>query len=277
MPPQRNIDTSDRAFNAVLEPPRFQVNESVVAALASALQAEPAEAQAMIDAGKPVPLARSQTRAEAEMIAGLVRTCGLRASVIADEELRIEDELLRARRIALGEQELRVYHSAGEVTVTKPEVRLLVLGMLRSARVDYTEGISGARGPSGAVLDSSEFSSEETLLDVYTTELNTSFRIKSDAFDYSGLVLPLSFRADMNFKSAVAILRAALPEAPMDDEFPRMSRLLDRAWPARTRNESRGFKRTGLAFRAVAQASAISDNRDQFERYSRMMFLFSQR
>ncbi len=274
-PPQRNIDPGEHAFNTVLEPFPARINESVVTALASALQLELSEAQALIDAGKPVPLARSQTRAEAEMITALVRTCGLRAAVIADEEMKLDRELLRARRISVSDDELRVHHSGGEVTLSKAEIRLLVLGELRNVRVDYTEGISGRRGQSGNVLDSSEFRSDETLLDVYTASLDQSFRIKSDAFDYSGLVSPLSFRSEVNFRAALAALRAALPHAKVDADFSQMRSLLGRAWPERSRNESRGIKRSGLAFRAVAQASVVSDNRDQFDRYSRLMFLSS--
>jgi hypothetical protein len=271
-PPQRNIDSAENAFNTVLEPSLAPPNEGVAAALAAALQVELADAQSMIGAGKPVPLARSQTRPEAEMIVALVRTCGVRAVVIADEELGLQRELLRARRIAISDDEIRVRHSGGELVVKKAEIKLLVLGDLRNTRVDYSEGIGGIGARSGSVLDSSEYRSDESVLDVYAGRLDKSFRIRSDAFDYSGLVSPMSFRAHVNFQRAAATLNGALPSARLDEDFPRMRSLLDRAWPARTRNEARGIKRTGLAFRAVAQASVISDNRDQFDRYSRLMF-----
>jgi hypothetical protein len=273
VPPQRNIDTVELAFNTVLEPFPARVNEGVITALASALHIELNDAQAFIEAGKPVPLARSQTRAEAEMISALVRTCALRASVISDEDLMLDRELLRARRLATGNNEIRVHTSTGEVTLRSDEVSLMVLGELRNVRVDYTEGISAGRNPLGNVLDSSEYRSDETLLDVYTPTLDRSFRIKADAFDYSGLVSPLSFRAEVNFQSALTALQAAAPSAKVDDDFPKVRGLLGRAWPERSRNESRGIKRSGLAFRAVAQASVTSDNRDQFDRYSRLMFL----
>lgn len=272
-PPQRNIDPADHAFNTILEPRHTSANESVVVALASALQLELAEAQALIGAGKPVPLARSRTRAEADMIVALVRTCGLRAGVVADEEMKLDRELLRARRLTLTEDQILVFHSGAETAVNKAEIKLLVLGELRNKRVDYTEGIGRSSGQPASVLDTSEYRSEETLLDVYTASLDQSFRIKSDAFDYSGLVSPLSVRADMNFRAAVASLLATNPRAMVDEDFPKVGRLLERAWPERTRNESHGIKRTGLAFRAVAQASLISDHRDQFDRYSRLMFL----
>jgi hypothetical protein len=269
-PPQRNIDTADLAFNAVLQPGRSVVNESGVESFAFALRIELTEAQALIDAARPVPLARSQTRQEAEMICALVRSYGFKAAVVADEEMHLQAELLRARRVALGEDAIQVWHSGGSMVIAKSDLRLLVLGELNNKRIDYIEGISGRRA---GVLDSSEYRSEETLLDVYAGSLSASFRIKSDAFDYSGLVSPLSFRADLNFKAAITTLSEALPHATLDDGFRKMRDLLGRTWPERTRNETRGFKRTGLAFRSVAQASAISDNRDQFERYSRLMFL----
>jgi hypothetical protein len=269
-PTQRNIDTGDLAFNAVLQPGRPVANENAVESLAFALQLELAEAKGLIDAGKPVPIARSQTRQEAEMICALVGSCGLNARVIADEEMQLQDELLRARRLAIGEDEIQILHSAGTLVLSRSDLRLMVLGELSNKRIDYIEGI---RGRSAGVLDSSEYRSEETVLDVYADTLNRSFRIKSDAFDYSALVSPLSFRADLNFKAAITTLSEALPHARFDDGFRKMRDLLCRAWPERTRNETRGIKRTGLAFRSVSQASAISDNRDQFERYSRLMFL----
>jgi hypothetical protein len=275
-PPQRNIDPGDHAFNAILEPFLTRPTESVIIALATSLELDVSEIQALIDAGKPVPLARSQTRSESEMIVALVRTCGARATVIADEELKLNHELIRARRIALSDDEIRVRHTGGETSVNKDEVSLMVLGELRNRRVDYTEDISGKGGQSGRVLDSFEYRAEEMLLDVYAGSLDRSFRVKSDAFDYSGLVSPLSVRADVNFQAAVATLRANSTGAIVDEDFPRLRNVLERPWPERTRNESRGIKRT-VTFRAVAQASVTSDNRDQFNRYSRLMFVLFER
>lgn len=276
-PPQRKIDSFEHAFNTVLEPVFSRADESAETALAAALGVELAEARAYIASGKRVPLARSQNRQEAAMIAGLVRDCGFNAVVIADEDFALERELARARRIRAGEDSIQVDFSGGAMRLPPSEIRLLVVGALKNNRVDYTEGIVGIRGQSGNVLDSSEFSSDEMLIDVYSASLDRSFRVKSGAFDYSGLVSPLSFRAELNFKTAVSKLRAAASQAAFDDDFGKVSHLLSRAWPERSRNEARGIKRKGLAYRPVAQASLISDNRDQFERYSRLMFISATR
>lgn len=206
------------------------------------------------------------------MICALLRSHGCNAAVVSDDEMQLHAELFRARSLVLSESEIQVTHSAGTLVLATSDVRLMVLGELSGKRIDYIEGLSRGQGRSGGVLDSSEYRSEEMMLDVYADTLNRSFRIRSDAFDYSGLVSPLSFRSDLNFKAAITTLGEALPHAKVDEDFSSMGRLLERAWPGRTRNETRGFKRTGLSFRSVAQASAISDNRDQFERYSRLMF-----
>jgi hypothetical protein len=271
-PPQRNIDSFEHAFNAVLEPARASTDESV-AALAAALKIELDEARGYIAAGKRVPLARCQNRQEAEMIAALVRTLGLSAEVVGDEELKIERELTRARKITFGEDCIQVHHSGGVMKVTPGDIKLLVIGPLKSSRVDYSEGAAGRGRQSGNVLDLAEYRSDETMLDVYARTLESSFRIKASGFDYSGLVSPLSFRADQNFQAAVKALSGIAPQAIVDDDFLRMRALLQRAWPERTRNEARGIKRAGLTYRPVARSSVLSDNRDQFDRYSRLMFL----
>lgn len=271
-PPQRNIDSFERAFNTVLEPAITRPGETVTAAFAAALKSEPSEAQALIDSGKPLPIARSQTRPEADMIAALVRTCGLRATVIPDDDLNLATELRRARRVTVASNEIRVHHAGGDLILQKGEIRLLVLGMLRNTRVDYSERV--ARGESSNLVDTSEFVADEALVDVYAGELARSFRIRSDAFDYSGLVSPMSFRAEVNFKAAVEALSSATANAGLDDDFARLRGLLARAWPERSRNEPRGIKRTGIALRPTSHASLISNNRDQFDRYSRLMFLW---
>jgi hypothetical protein len=272
-PPQRPIDSHEPAFNTILETDRSRADEAAKAALASALSMDESEAAAFLSASKRVPLARCQSRQEAELIAALVRTCGLKSSVIADEDLKLNRRLVQARRIVCENGKIQVHRSTTVSAVPSEEVRLIVVGFVRNNRVDYSEGIAGSRGKAVNIKDSFEFQSDDMLLDVYTGALEQSFRIRAAAFDYSGLVKPLSFRAELNFRAALNALVAAAPNAEVDEDFSWVRRLLARAWPERSHTEARGVKRAGLALRPVAQSSVLSDNRDQFERYSRLMFL----
>ena len=274
-PAQRVIESSEQAFNTILEPVLVAAPARAADSLAAALKIDPGEARAFIDSRKPLALARSQTRQEAEMIAELIRSCGLGARVVADEDLELNNELIRARRIIPTANGIQVQHRDGALAVASSDVKLLVVGSLRNKRVDFTESKAGMRSNAGTVLDTSEYFSEEMLLDVYTSELGESFRIKADGFDYSGIVYPLSFRAEVNFGSLIDALRRVSPGARIDQEFAEVSSLFSRAWPERSRTESGGVKRTGLTYRPVSKSSVIKDNRDQFDRYSRLMFIFN--
>jgi hypothetical protein len=274
-PQQRVIDSAELAFNTILEPVSVAAPGRAESLLAAALKVEPQQARAFIESRKPLPLARSQTSQEAEMIAELVRQCGLAARVVADEEMELHGERIQARRINRAADGIEVQHREDAFALASSEIKLMVIGMLRNTRVDFTEALPRMRAQSGTVLDTAEFFSEETLLDVYTSDLGRSFRIKADAFDYSGIVQPLSFRAEVNFGSLIDELRAIAPAAMIDRDFAKVGGLFARAWPERSRTESGGFKRAGLGLRSVSKSSVIKDNRDQFDRYSRLMFIFS--
>ena len=272
-PSQRPIESFEQAFNTVLGPARVVDPERAELELASALGIEREEAHDYIAAEKYLPLSRSQTRHEAELVAALVRTCGLGAVVVEDAVLAVTVELVRARRISVNDGSLIIGHSGGTLEIPASQISAIVVGLVHSNRVDFSEGGAGLRGNQEAsVLDSYEFKSELMLMDVYCTSLENSFRVHANGFDYSGLVQPLSYRAEMNFQAAARAIAEIAPQAVVDDDFARVRRLLSRAWPERTRTESLGLRRGGANFAVSARSSLMRDNKDQFDRYSRLVF-----
>ena len=271
-PAPRLIDSFENAFNTVLIPSALSETARAEVALATALSMDLEEARAFIASAKRLPLCRTLTRPEAELIASLVRTCGLQAAVVEDAELELQKEATRARRIAIEGGRVLVAYGSAAKALDAAAIKLLVVGVIRRNRTDFTEGIVNVTGQGSSLQDLFEFRSDQMMLDVYAESLEDSFRIRADAFDYSGLINPMSFRAEVNFQAACKTLATAAPQAEVDLDFSRVRQLLNRAWPARSRTESRGIKRAGLAHQPVAQSSVISDNGDQFDRYSRLMF-----
>ncbi|HEY6332355.1 MAG TPA: hypothetical protein VI756_23725, partial [Blastocatellia bacterium] len=247
--------------------------ERAEAALAAALSLQPEESHAFVSAQKPLPVSRALTRHEAELVATLIRSCGLGSDIVEDRELMLETALTRARRVTVHEDHLEAGSAGGGLDIPLLGIKLIVAGLLRSQRTDFTEGAAGVRGKESAVIETYEFRSDLCVLDVYGPSLAESFRISSDGFDYSGLVQPLAYRAELNFQAAASRLAEVVPSAKFDDDYAQIRHLLDRAWPARTHREARGLKRSGAAHNLVAQSSLVSDNRDQFERYSRLMYV----
>ena len=272
-PAQRILESYETAFNAVLEPRLSHLDENSEARFATALQVELHEAQGFIAANKRIPVARCQNRQEAELIAALISTCGVGCVVVPDEDLQLQTDLIRARKIIVVGDNLNIRHSGGEIVVPLSEIKLMVLGSLKNTQVQFAETSGSSSRNSAGIVDTAEFRSDETLMDIYATSLQKSCRIKADGFDYSGLVHPLAFRVEANFQAALQGLQYVAKHAVFDSDFTRIRSLLSRAWPERSRTEARGLKRGGIGFKAVTQASIISDNRDQFERYSRLMFL----
>jgi hypothetical protein len=270
-PPQRQIDASEPAFNTIMTPAAMISEEHAEITLANALAMDREEARAFVSSKKKLPVSRSLTRHEAELVAALVRTCGFGAVIIEDFELMLETRLTRARRLIIKDDHIEVGYIGGTLTLPISSIVLIVVGLVRNQRTDYTEG-AASRGKESDVLESFEYRSELILMDVYGPALSESFRIYADGFDYSGLVQPLSYRTELNFQAAAEALAGALPNASFDDDFSRIQPLLARAWPERTRREARGLRRAGATLHLVAQSSLISDNRDQFDRYSRLMF-----
>jgi hypothetical protein len=272
-PAQRILESYEHAFNAVLEPRLSHMDANSEARFATALQIELHEAQGFIAANKRIPIARCQNRQEAELIAALISTCGVGCTVVPDEDLRLETDLIRARKIIVVGDNLNIRHSGGEIVVPLPEIRLMVLGSLKNTEVQFAETMGDRSRNSAGVVDTAEFRSDEMLVDIYATSLEKSCRIRADGFDYSGLVSPLAFRVEANFHAALQGLQYVARHASFDNDFTRIKSLLARAWPERSRTEARGVKRGGIGFKAITQSKIISDNRDQFERYSRLMFL----
>ncbi len=272
LPSQRALESYEQAFNTIVEPATSRLMSNTAVHFAETMQIEISEAQLFLSATRPLPIARSQTEQEAELIAGLVRSLGITAYVVADAELKIEDELIRARKVMRLGEPLNVQHLNGELNISPAEIKLMVLGGIKNIKTDFAEAAAGLGNKSGGVIDTAEFHSQDLLLDVYTTNLETSFRIRADGFDYSNLVSPLFFRVELNFKEAIKRLREIIPQAIFDADFTQVQSLLSRAWPPRSHTESRGVKRSSM-FKRVALATVARDNRDQFERYSRLMFL----
>ncbi len=276
LPSQRILESYEQAFNTIIEPATSRLTSDTALQYAEAMQIELTEAQAFLTATRPLPIARSQTHQEAELIAELARSFGLTAYVVADAELKIEEELIRARKVSCFGEQLNIQHLNGELNITTAEIQIMVLGGIKNVKTDFAEAAAGLGSKSGGVVDTAEFYSQEMLLDVYTTNLETSFRIRADGFDYSNLVSPLFFRVELNFREAIKALRNVAPQAAFDADFTHLRGLLSRAWPPRSHTQSRGVKRSSM-FKRVSLSTVASDNRDQFERYSRLMFLYTKK
>jgi hypothetical protein len=272
-PAPRTLEAWEQGYNVVLLP-RTEAAPDVAPDLLGAathlLRLEPEQLRRMLDARTHLPLARTLTRAEAESLARNLAPLDLAVEIVADETLAVETRLpQRVRRCELTDEGLSVWASA-EATAQRfawSEIVLLVAGRIsrRQIEVEARRGLHAQ----GMVAETREFSADEGVLDLYTTEPGCNWRIKSESFDYACLGAQKSLLVAENFARLCATLSQRAATAVFDDAYTRLRHLLHAAWPVAEQTSSGGLRRDRPG-RLRTEAVTSVNNETQFTRYGRL-------
>jgi hypothetical protein len=124
-------------------------------------------------------------------------------------------------------------------------------------------------------VDAREMSADEAVLDIYTAQSNSGWRISAGSFDFSCLGPHKGLVAAQNFSALIEVLRLRASDAIYDDSYNRVRHQLGAVWPLEQHTEPRGWhrKRPG---HVSTEAVTRSDNESQFTRYSRLRHYLQQ-
>ena len=270
-PKLRRLEKWEQGFNVILVPESAKhTADETLQGLAQLLRLRAEDLRRIIDAQKPLPVARATTPDEAALIERKLGEMNLKVLVIADGELNLEETAMkRTRALELTESSLILYSAgSGEArSVLWAEIVLLVTGRLfvREIEVEERKG----RRAENELVDAREMSADETVLDIYTEQDNICWRIAAGNFDFSCLGTEKKLVATQNFSTLAGILRSRAPEALFDDSYNRVRHALAAAWPLEQQTESRGWRRKRPG-QVSTEAVTRSDNESQFTRYSRL-------
>jgi hypothetical protein len=122
----------------------------------------------IVGAGTPLPVARTASRDEADLVRDRLKDIGLSTITISDEILGLgEDHLTRVRAMQWDEETLTFYQSgridASEVSWS--DLRLVVSGRLVLKKVEVVERMS--RRSENELVNTSQFFSDEAVFDLY--------------------------------------------------------------------------------------------------------------
>ena len=272
-PTLKKLEEWEAGFSVVLHPSANpSAPDETLKELSSLLRLEPDVLGECLEERRPVPLARVGSRQEAELIAGRVAACGLRAETLSDEDLLMREPPRRVRALELTADELVGTGQPGEEPWRAgwSEVFLLVTGRIVRKRIEVEERREKSRRD-GEVVDARELATDEAVLDIYAgaEEGAAGWRILADNFDYTCLGPRKSLLARENFRTLVGVLRERAAEAVLDEDYARLRRLLAAAWPPDARDDSLGFRRERMGRYNTGASTAVS-NEAQFTRYSRL-------
>ena len=239
------VEDTVLGYNSILTSTSTKIENAKLQTAAQRLKLSATELERITSAPVPLPLARTETREEAELITCTLTDLGLSSTVVSDAELGLSASVIQIRAAKLSDTGITLKQIGGDAGTEVPwsQIALIVSGRLITRRVESVEQ-KGRRGEK-EVTEAREFFADEPVMDLYATTRPESFRITANHFDFSvlrnrGLV------AAENFASLLKLISTRSAAAKHDDSYLSVLQALDTAWPDGQRTGSGGWRRERL-------------------------------
>ena len=271
----RPLENWEQGYNNILNSsPATNPNDQTMAMAADLLKLEVLTLSRLVSANHAMPLARSATRDEATLVQWRLSAYGIETEIIADVNLADAAGPFRVRAAEINEHGIKVLdrQNTQAIDLLWNEILLGVSGRLIVQRLESRE--EKARHKEKRILDASEFFTDETVFDFYTTA-DRPFRILAKSFDFSCLGSKKGLVAEENMSRLLTLLREKASGATWDDSYNSVRKTLEAVWPSVRSDQSAGWRRDRPGKLTKGNVTEIS-NEAQFQKYSRLChFLIS--
>ncbi|MBS1796739.1 MAG: hypothetical protein JSS81_23105 [Acidobacteria bacterium] len=270
-PQLRRLESFENGFNVIYRPSDDTKTEAAnVAELAKFVGIEEEDLKNILESGKPLPLARTETAKEAEILGNRLRKDGFETCIVADEALAADDLPKRLRGLEFrGDDLLLILFNNDEVTqLPAADLSVIVTGAIFEKSVESME--KRKKGET-KILETTETASDELLIDFYSKNDPAGYRILTKGFDFSCLGAEKGIIARDNLKRLVEKLHEAAPDARLVEDYTTIRGLLGGVWEVEQRRDSRGLTRQRFGKFDLSSVSS-SSNRQQFTKYSRLQW-----
>ncbi|MDQ3089075.1 MAG: hypothetical protein M3Q78_10840 [Acidobacteriota bacterium] len=268
-PNLRKLEIWEKEFNLIYQPKLL--DETKIAEIAKMLRLEKANLQKMLEANKPLPLARAESEREAHIAQKRLSELGLETVILSDETLAVEKPTHRLRGIEFfdGKLILILFNRDEVVEIEYKDLALVVTGAIFERKVEATEKYN-KKGET-KILQTSETASDESLIDIYSRQNSIGYRILAKGFDFSSLEAEKEILAKDNLKKLVQKLREVAPSAKFVDDYLQVRKNLANVWEVEQKSDSRGVKREGIGKFNLGNITTVN-NLSQFTKYSRLQW-----
>lgn len=266
-PNLRRLETWEKGFNLICQPKSF--DGAKIAEIAKILRLEDSALRKILEADRFLPLARAESEKEAEIARKRLSEFGLETFIISDEALAVEKPAQRLRGIEFfGDKLIFILFNQNEIVeIEREDLILIVRGAIYERKVEATEKYN--KKGDNKILRTSEMASDECLIDIYSRQSSTGYRILAKGFDFSGLEAEKEILARDNFEKLIRKLREAAPGARFVDDYLQVRESLANFWEVEEKNDSKGVKREGVGKFNLGNVTTVS-NLAQFTKYSRL-------
>ena len=218
----------------------------------------------------PLPVARTASREEAELVFNRLQDLGLSCLSLSDQDLGLTDNpVKRVKSMTFTDEYLTIQlaGAAEETVVAWTDIVLILPARLIETKVEITERIT--RKPEKEILDANEFFRDEAVFDFYTAAHSCTWRVTANGFDFSCLGKEKALIANENFNRLQRLISSRAVNANVDESYQRVRNVLELAWATQPDIQSSGWRRERPGKLSVGMATTKS-NETQFTRYSRL-------
>ncbi|HEX8288609.1 MAG TPA: hypothetical protein VF556_11460 [Pyrinomonadaceae bacterium] len=267
-PNLRKLENWEKGYNLIYSPDLQIETNPDLAKTAETLGLETEILQKIFAVKTSLPVARTESEREAEIISQKLREHGFFVSVISDEALAADNLPTRLRGLEFdGEKIILIYFNSHEIAeIRREDLTLIVSGALFERK---TESIEKRKKGESQILNATETASDEILIDIYSRENSNGCRILTKGFDFSCLGTEKGITSAENMKKLVARLRKFAPEAKFVGDYPAVREMLGFVWENEQKKESQGLKRRSFSKFDLSSVTT-SSNLQQFTKYSRL-------
>ncbi|HLM23507.1 MAG TPA: hypothetical protein VK274_00560 [Pyrinomonadaceae bacterium] len=274
-PVLRHPEKHQLGYNNILLPPDQVTPEEMINEAAKLLKLSPENVRELMSQSVPMPVARTASREEAELVSARLRDLGVDCLTLSDEDLGLsfsENAVKRVRSMTFEDERVTIYQ-AGAAEVTEAawaDIVLIVPGRLFETRLEIKERTT--RKTENEILDTSEFFRDETVIDFYTGSHSSTWRVSAGGFDFSCLGPEKALVSNENIARLQRLIISKAVNAQVDDSYARMRNLLELAWGTQAETQSSGWRRERPGKLSVGVATTRS-NESQFTRYARLRYV----
>jgi hypothetical protein len=272
-PSLRQPEKHQPGYNNILLPASREIPTQVATDAAALLKLSAENMRQLASQSVPMPVARTSSHKEAELVTLRLRDLGLSCVTVSDEELGLsvsDNTVKRVRAISFDDERLVIYHSGTEeMNISWSDVILILPARLFETRLEIEERMT--RKQENEIVDTKEFSRDEVVIDFYTSTDSFTSRVSATRFDFSCLGSEKALVAHENIVRLQRLIVAKAVNAQFDDSYQRVRNLLDLVWSTQQETQSSGWRRALPGQLSVGVATTRS-NETQFTRYSRLRY-----
>ncbi len=227
----------------------------------------------LAESGSTVPLARGDSKEPVELAAERMREYGLDVEIFSDSEVEIDLVPKRVRGISLegdGRIALILFNNDEVVGLSREEIEMVVVGIAFQNRIEANE--KHKKKGLQKVLNTTEFSDDEVLIDIYASGRRKAFRIQPTGFDFSFLGAKKALVAPVNLKLTLRFLCDFAPDAVFDESYPSIHSAIEGVWRMDVKQETKSINRKGFGSFEKTRVTT-SSNLEQFTKYSALQRL----